>query len=122
MSHGIDETYDVYNERERRAAKDHVCDACKETIRKGDVYCRVFIKFDGDIEGVVRCLRCQKIHEHLRGLAPGDMWPNERLNCGEKYEDHWGVDPPPEVAELAFLSQNDMQVREQVRILSKAKR
>jgi hypothetical protein len=121
MSHSVDERYDVYNERERRAAKEHACDACKETIRKGDVYCRIFIVFMGDIMAVVRCLRCQKIHEHLRGLDPGETWPDERLNCGEEYREHWGEDPPPEIAELAFLSQDDMQVREQARILARRK-
>lgn len=122
MSHHAEETYDVYSERERRAIKDHVCDACNETVRSGDVYCRVFIVFEGDPEAIVRCLRCQAIHEHLRALAPGEMWPDERLKCGMKYEDEWNGPPPAEIAELAFLSQNDMQVREQMRILSKPKR
>jgi hypothetical protein len=111
MSRAYDETYEVYNERERRAAKDHVCEACKETIRKGDIYCRVFILFNEEPEAVVRCLRCQAIHEHLRTLAPGDLWPDEKLNCGEEYREHWGHDPPPAIAELAFLSQDDMQSR-----------
>jgi hypothetical protein len=123
VSSYTDEVCDVYNERERRAVKDHQCQACKETIRAGDAsHCRIFILFEGD-EGepraVIRCLRCQKIHMHLRTLAPGEMWPDEKLDCGEEYTQHWGKEPPAEIAELAFVSQEEMQIREQARILSK---
>lgn len=111
MSHSIDETYDVYSERIRRAAKDHVCDACKETIRKGDRYCRVFIMWEGEPQSHVRCLRCDAMHEYLRTLSPGEMWPAERLDCGEEFEEHWGKEPPPEVAALAFMTREEMQAR-----------
>lgn len=119
MSRECDGPADVYNERERRARKEHRCQACGEAIRVGDVYNRTFVAYDGTAEAIVRCLRCQKIHEHLRTLGDSDMWPDERLNCGEEYESHWGRPPPPEVAELAFVSAEEMQIREQARILSK---
>lgn len=103
MSHSVDETYSVYDERFPRARKEHVCEACRETIPGGARYARVGIVFGGNAYAVKRCLRCQGIHEHLRRLDPGEMWPDEQLNCGLDYEDEWGKPPPIEVAELAFL-------------------
>jgi predicted RNA-binding Zn-ribbon protein involved in translation (DUF1610 family) len=102
MSHAIDDVYEVYDERRPRARKPHACGACGEAIRVGDRYVSVFIVFDGDASTVKRCRRCQKIHEHLRGIDPGEVWPDEHLACGEGYREHWGRDPPPEIAALAF--------------------
>ncbi len=110
MSHDIDETYDVYNERRVCARKVGKCGACEEPIRVGDKYMRVFIKFAGGIERVDRCARCQAIHEHLRGLAPGDMWPDEQLNCGESYEEHWSDSPPEDIAALAFALPGEVKL------------
>lgn len=111
MSHSVDETYEVYRERERKARKPHHCAACREPIPPGHRYFTIFILFDGAAETLKRCARCQAIHEHLRELSPGDMWPDERLNCGEEYEEHWGIAPPDAVAELAFLTAEEMQHR-----------
>lgn len=92
-----------YNETGRRARKAHVCDACNEPIRPGDVYTFVSIVFDGSASNVKRCARCQKIHLHLRERCAGDeRWPRERLNCGLDYKEEWGAEPPPEIAALAF--------------------
>lgn len=107
MSHDCDESYDVYNERRVKARKHRDCAACKEPIRHGDYYVRVAIVWDG-IEVLARCLRCQAIHEHLRKLGKGETWPDERLNCGETYEEHWGQ-LPEEVARLAFLNADECQ-------------
>jgi predicted RNA-binding Zn-ribbon protein involved in translation (DUF1610 family) len=101
MSHYYDEQYSIYDETTRLARKEHVCSACQEPIRVGDKYVRVFILHDGGKEHLKRCARCQKIHAHLRGLDD-DMWPDERLNCGEEYENHWGEKPPDDIAALAF--------------------
>lgn len=109
MSHAFDERYDVYAELFPRARKAHTCSACKETICVGHRYARVCIIFDGSTETVKRCIRCQRIHEHLRSIAPGEMWPDERLDCGEEYEEHWGGPPPEEVARLAFLTADEAQ-------------
>lgn len=109
MSHSVDEAYNFYHEPRRRAAKNHTCDACKETIRKGHEYYDVTWKFEGRLEGVRRCLRCQVIHEHLRTLDRFEMWPDERLSCGEEYEEHWGKKPPAEIAELAFITGAELQ-------------
>ncbi len=103
MSHSIEEYYKVYSEKDQRARKDRTCAACDETIRAGDVYTGVFIVDDGgEVEHLSRCARCQKIHLHLRDIGDGDSWPDERLDCGETYEDHWGGEPPAEIAALAF--------------------
>jgi predicted RNA-binding Zn-ribbon protein involved in translation (DUF1610 family) len=102
MSHSVDETYTLYEERFPRARKPHTCMACGERIAGGQRYARVFVLFQGDAETVKRCLRCQQIHEHLREMSPGDTWPAERLDCGEDYEDHWGGEPPDHIAALAF--------------------
>lgn len=117
MSCVFDETYAVYDERFPRARKPHTCDACHETISVGHWYARVGTVFDGRAETVVRCLRCQAIHEHLRTLSsPNDeVWPDERLDCGEGYEPHWGFSPPPEIAALAFVTPAEMQARASTR-------
>lgn len=106
MSHSCEETYDVYNETVRRARKAHQCDACDRAIRPGDLYCYVSLVFEQRAESYKRCGACQKTHKHLRSLAPGDMWPDERLNCGQRYEDEWG-DLPDDVAALAFMTDEE---------------
>lgn len=101
MSHYADEPYSVYQELKRTAMKDHVCDACELPIRKGEVYFDIRMVFEGTAEQIKRCIRCQQIHEYLRGLSD-DMWPDERLNCGEEFTEHWGKPPPEWLAALAF--------------------
>lgn len=101
MSHCVDECYDVYDERVTRARKTHTCEACKEPIAAGTLYFRVSWVFDRTANTLKRCARCQRLHEHLRMLGDGCMWPDERLACGLKYEDEWG-ETPDEIAALAF--------------------
>ncbi len=110
MSHCIDECYAIYNETHiTKSRKPHKCDACEETIPVGHHYWRVFILFDGEKQTVKRCMRYQEIHKHLRSLAPGETWPAEKLDCGESYMDHWGKEPPEEVARLAFALPGELQ-------------
>jgi hypothetical protein len=112
VSHYCDEEYDVYQERYRRARKPHVCVACKEQIPAGHVYSDVRRVWDGEADTLCRCLRCQTIHEHLRLRGGGaGMWPDEELNCGEEYEQHWGHEPPEEIAALAFITREEAQSR-----------
>jgi len=77
--------------------------ACKRAIPAGSFYCAVSWVFEGSADSVKRCGACQKTHEHLRGKDP-ELWPDERLNCGLKYEDEWGGEPPPDVARLPLLT------------------
>jgi hypothetical protein len=110
MSYEPEDTYDVYDETGRKARKPHVCHACRESIKTGHRYARVFIVYEGLERTIIRCLRCQKMHEALRkrGLKSG-LWPDEKLNCGEEYREHWGEDPPPELLKLAFITQDEAQ-------------
>lgn len=87
MSHSVDERYDVYNEREPRARVDHVCDACKDTIRRGDRYANVKVVFEGSAETIKRCLRCQRMHEHLRSAGRSEVTkPPARKPCKNRHQ------------------------------------
>lgn len=110
MSHTVDEYYSAYRETLRCAAKDHLCDACEETIALGGRYYSIGVVFDGKAESFKRCERCQRIHEHLRKLDPGEMWPAEKLDCGEEYREHWGKEPPEDIAALAFALPKDFSL------------
>lgn len=107
MSYYYEKTYDVYREQVRRARKRHKCDACNLPILPGHYYCSVTWVCDGTARGVKRCGSCQVTHKHLRELcrkySEGDRWPNERLSCGESYEEEWG-DCPDDIAALALMS------------------
>ncbi len=107
MSHLVDECYEVYRETVRKARKEHECSACRLPIRPGDYYCAVFIVFDHRSRFVRRCGACQTTHLHLRELGDGDMWPDERLNCGLDYEDEWNDEPPEDIAALPLLSADE---------------
>jgi RNase P subunit RPR2 len=108
MSHSIDEYYRVYNVEIRRARKPHSCDACDRAIAPGDRYASVHIvNSDGGGETVKRCGPCEVIHRHLRDNGGGEMWPAEKLDCGEEYTEHWGKEPPEEIAALAFVTDAD---------------
>lgn len=107
MSHAVEEYYDVYDERRHKARKATTCSACRCAIDKGHFYTYVFLVFDGEPDRVRRCERCQAIHVHLRevGRSVDDgesYWPDERLACGIEYKKHWNVEPPAELAALAF--------------------
>jgi hypothetical protein len=111
MSVYAEETYDVYNEARVKARKEHTCGACKEPICRGHTYWRIGIVFERQASSLRRCERCQAMHVHLRGLGDCDTWPDEQLSCGHGYEEMWEEPPPPEIAELAFLTAEEMQRR-----------
>lgn len=112
MSGVCDGPADVYSEREVRARCEHRCAACRETIPVGHRYWRIFIAAVRESWSYKRCLRCQAIHVHLRELCDDyGFWPSETLDCGEEYTAHWGEEPPPEIAALAFVTADEMQAR-----------
>jgi hypothetical protein len=111
VSHAIDDVYSVYREIQRTARIQHACEACRETISPGHTYWSVSWLFDSRAESTKRCERCQVIHLHLRKKGEGEMWPAERLDCGEGYLDHWGQEPPDEVAALAFALPGEVRAR-----------
>src|SRR5690349_6841815 len=103
------EPLDVDNERMIRARKNHTCDACKETIRRGDLYKRHFIAWEGTCEVTLRCARCDVIYQRLCDLhrdrnknkrLSGEYWdstwPDWRLGCGDTFNEVFHSDPPPE--------------------------
>jgi hypothetical protein len=96
----------VYHETFPRARKFHTCEACRETVFPGQKYCRVSIVWEGTVTDYKRCMRCQRLHEHLREVlakvSDGECWPDETLDCGHSYQDMHGKEPPPEIAALAF--------------------
>jgi hypothetical protein len=106
MSQSYEDCADVYDERIGRSRKDRRCDACGEVISSRQRYCRIRQLCAGHWEGWVRCMRCQRMHEHLRVLCRsegwGYQWPDERLDCGHEYFEMWSREPPQEVASLAF--------------------
>lgn len=108
MSYSADENYKVYRETFRKARKAHTCSACRSAIAEGDYYCDLRWVNDYGAGTVKRCGSCQRTHEHLRKVCAesgyDDMWPDEELNCGLKYEDEWETEPPEEIAALPLLS------------------
>jgi hypothetical protein len=113
MSGYCDERAAVYDDSIRKARKEHRCCACRETIRVGDYYSLTTVIGDGTVDVWKRCPRCQAIHLHLRTLRDDyeEVWPDEQLDCGEEYTKHWNRPPPPEIAELAFVTRDEMQAR-----------
>jgi rubredoxin len=104
----------VYKTKLRRARKAHTCAACKEPIRRGDLYSYTYLVFDGQSEESKRCARCELIYDHLLTRARTeleDTTVDERLNCGHTYEEVHGQPPPPEIAELAFMTPAEAQAR-----------
>ena len=110
MSHYCDEPYDAYSCRTIKARKTHECSACGGVIEPKHRYVKIGMVYDGSASTVKRCLRCEAIHTHLSTLGRDqDLYPAERLDCGQSYKDEWGKEPPPEIAALAFKTGADMQ-------------
>lgn len=121
------ETVVVDNQRQVRARKEHRCTACSETIERGHLYVRHTLIYGGTVDQTIRCLRCDAIYKQLcqihreanaanrkrvRETHYGDYdtdWPAVALDCGHEFKERWGVEPPPELARLAFLTPAEMQ-------------
>ena len=43
-------------------------------------------------------------------------WPDLALKCGHEFTKKWGVEPPPELARLAFVTQAELQAEALARI------
>lgn len=100
-------------ERRQRARKEHRCDACCETIRRGDIYIYEFSVFDGNAESLRRCLRCDTIYQHLidrhRGMEDSEV--DRELRCGHTYREVFEQEPSDEIAQLAFLTADEAQAK-----------
>ena len=111
MSYESEGSYDRYAKTRRKARKEHQCDACENVVRPGHYYMRIYTVFDGRTDTIIRCGACERTHVHLVDKCremDTNMWPSERLDCGESYKDHWACDPPAEIAVLPFLSSSNV--------------
>ena len=97
----------------RRARQEHRCRACRETIRRGDLYFRHFLVWDGQAQIYKRCARCQILYEALTKLHEerhdGETAPAYALDCGDTYEQVFDEPAPPELESLAFLTAAEAQ-------------
>lgn len=111
MSVCCDERCDIYQERLIKARKEHRCDACGGIIRPGHVYSKTAALGDGSWTNVIRCGRCETIYNHLVNRFSKEAYPDEvpawALDCGHEYEERWDEPPPPEIAALAFLTDEE---------------
>jgi hypothetical protein len=107
-----DEPYSVQRDQVRRARKDHRCDACKETIRRGDLYHYFFGVFEGESEELKRCARCEAMYRVLQPRMDRAEYEtcDPRLSCGHVWEERFREPPPVAVQALAFLTQAEAQV------------
>lgn len=100
-----DEGSDVWNEKRRKARREHRCYACQETIRVGDIYQHTTSLYEGSWDTWRHCLRCVAMLDALAARdLHGTMAIALGLDCGEVWDD-----PPPEVAALAFLTKAEIQ-------------
>lgn len=104
-----DEYPDVYSNGLRRARKEHECDACAETIRRGDRYHYTFCVFEGSANTTKRCARCELMYRALLPLIDDESTCDPELNCGHTFENNFGEAPPPELARLAFVTPDEAQ-------------
>ena len=88
-----------------RASRPYKCQACEEQIPCGCRYAYIAEKWDGEVNTMRRCLRCDGIYQHLlKKWRAGDNPdpPDPYLACGHEYSEVHGEEPPPEIAALAF--------------------
>jgi hypothetical protein len=108
---------DVQTHQVLKARKEHKCDACNETIKPGHKYVLEKSLYDGSWGQVKRCARCEAIYKHLwavehakknRDYNEGPQWD---LRCGHDYKSVHGVEPPDEIAALAFMTPEEAQAK-----------
>jgi len=69
----------------RRARRPHRCDACGETVPKGDLYFSYRGVYDGSWHGVKQCARCQALYAFLVAARPRE-YISMTLDCGEVWD------------------------------------
>ena len=68
---------EFWSEVQRKAAKPHVCEACRQPINVGDRYAYMVGKFDGDFfvtKQHVECRAAEVDIAHEYGLGGGEEW------------------------------------------------
>ena len=58
--------------------------------------------------------------EQHRLLNHESDWPDIALNCGHEFKERWGVEPPPDLARLAFLTPAEVQAEALVKMTAVA--
>lgn len=91
-----------------RARKEHRCDGCDETIRRGDRYLRCFGVWDSEPSVWKYCLRCECVINAIMS-QPGNDGFMHGFECGHSWEDVFESDPPEHVARLAFMTPDEAQ-------------
>lgn len=113
----------MWERTKRRARKDHTCECCHEVIPRGHRYATHFLVYDGTTDYIKRCLRCDAIYDALEAKMKAaktygyEEVPDVRLNCGDTYLERWGVDPPPELARLAFMTPAEIQAEDLAKLV-----
>ena len=88
----------VFNVRQRRAAKRHVCEECRETIEPGERYEYTTMCLDGSWSRHKVCLPCVAVREDLFcgvHVAGGVMWEqiHEAICLGHHCDDDFCLCP-----------------------------
>lgn len=99
----------IWRNTKRRARKEHTCSACHETIQRTHFYIEHFSLFDGDVDTLKRCMRCETIYQHLLDISDIEYPPQPRLDCGHEYSDCHNEPCPPEIEALAFALPGEIQ-------------
>ena len=92
---------EFYSVVARKARKQHKCSACSETISPGHTYTLISGKWNGEVESVKHCGRCNAIFD---GLAAETNDPIDLLlDCGLELE----PGDRPDLEPLAFALQGE---------------
>lgn len=101
-------TPDAYCEQRRTARKEHICCACKETIRTRDQYVYISGIWEGAPNSFKQCLRCNQLM-CLISDEPDNTGVQIDLQCGHAWQDVFSDDPPERVQRLAFMTRDEAQ-------------
>lgn len=107
MSYEIDGYADFYLTKTRRARVAHRCSACGLTIHPGERYQNIRAGYEGLVDTIKRCGRCETTYRHLLARCDGFTAIDERLDCGEQYEDEWGETPPAALQAVIFATSDE---------------
>lgn len=78
-----DEYAKVFERSYPRARKDHECYECRDTIKRGELHCRINMLFDGAWSSWRECSLCEEIFAHFscgRGGVSGTLWDDLEEN------------------------------------------
>lgn len=91
-----------------RARKEHRCDGCHGTIRRGDRYLRCFGVWEGDASTWKYCAACKLLIDAIMS-QPGNEGFVHGFDCGHSWRDVFESDPPDDVARLVFMTPDEAQ-------------